>query len=106
MKRPILSRILAVLLLLISIPMLVSGFYGLYTASRDRRRSEAEIESLLDTAEEYRFWPFWTEHRTMTASAGNSERVRQSRRKPQPGIVRNSQTILQSGADWSPVQKH
>lgn len=54
MKRPILSRILAVLLLLISIPMLVSGFYGLYTASRDRRRSEAEIESLLDTAEEYR----------------------------------------------------
>ena len=54
MKYTGLTKILSVLLALLSLSLLVSGIYGLYTAARDRNRGNAELEQIRDTADEYR----------------------------------------------------
>ena len=54
MKHPTLSRIMAILLTLISLSALVSGFYGLHKAEKDKSREDNELYELRDTAEEYR----------------------------------------------------
>ena len=54
MKFSGLTKLLSVLLALLSLSLLVSGIYGLYTASRDRNRENTELEQLRDTTDEYR----------------------------------------------------
>lgn len=54
MKFSGLTKLMSVLLALLSLSLLVSGIYGLYTASRDRNRENTELEQLRDTTDEYR----------------------------------------------------
>ncbi len=54
MKYPGLTKILSLVLALLSLSLLVSGIYGLYTAARDRNRGTEELEKIRDTTDEYR----------------------------------------------------
>ncbi|MCR5090109.1 MAG: hypothetical protein K6C08_11445 [Oscillospiraceae bacterium] len=53
MKNPALTKLIALLLALISISMLVSGFYGLHAAAKDQNRRETEIDNLQNTIDAY-----------------------------------------------------
>ena len=54
MKYTGLTKILAVILALISLSLLVSGSYGLRTAARDRDRKLVELDQIQNTTDEYR----------------------------------------------------
>ena len=54
MKFSGLTKLMSVLLALLSLSLLVSGIYGLHTAARDRNRGNTELDQLRDSVEEYR----------------------------------------------------
>ncbi|MCR5136418.1 MAG: hypothetical protein K6C12_04905 [Oscillospiraceae bacterium] len=54
MRHPSLTRFLTLCIALISVSMLVSGFYGLRSEAKDRRKAEKKLTALQENTDKYR----------------------------------------------------
>ena len=53
-KRPVLNRLMTIVLVVFGISMLIAGLLGLRSAGKERKQADAEIQQLKDLTEEYR----------------------------------------------------